>query len=1058
MKIKPFQYLHPAGIFLILISSRYVIHTLSSTGSFSVSLLPLFMNTLPVTLLMQSVCVNYLANKHKKPGIWIASDIMLVAALQVTTLITLVLSGWAHHQSLTGLFVAVSFILRSIFLIGLTAHTSLRLPEKAIQGTVAVVILCLVVPITSWRIIMRPLSGDEPYYLLMTYSLIHDHDINLENNYLDGDSLTFTETSLSPQLFDNYTNGKLLSRHPPFLAILLIPGFLAARAAGSLLSMTLFASALAIGLIRLLAQFKIPSPQRVWASCLSVLTVPILFYSHAIFAELPAAVLCVFILSICVDFHKIRLFPALFIILLILAAISLKTRFLFLCLPPVLMALILYRKLQKRTWIWIGTITGVIVLAGLSNLFLFGSYLGRYSFQDLTGLSPIRMYRGLAGLFWDQQYGLFPLNILYFFAVPGIYYLLKDYDKSKVAVWASALIPYFFLVAFYAELSGGICPRGRFLVAWIPLLVLPATACFTALRKPFSIFLFTALSVLSLPITALFIAFPDWQISHPGGTDRLSEVLGKYLNMDLSGLIRSFDRVEDNLLSNGLFLSAGVLLLSIMIIIANKLKYPLPCRSPVVSGLCFSLIGLTGGFAALSTIQSPWMHLEDKTFNHFGNATVFWEEPYYWDRLETPSDSPYISGIRLQPGGSIVRNKPLRKPSSLPISTIALELIARSGYPETHTPVLEIMTGNNLLNRIPIRSTEFRRYVVPWPYGISPSVPQLKFLFSSRNHPDTYIDIDKIRLVPWDQPWPEIQPSEHQFLPARFGPLSLLSLDLPEEPVNQGQSFIIQPFFSIDGDLDDLYVEILFIAETRAHLFRLNKSDILGNREIRASIPPEKGAGSFDVLVSVREKNNPAAFIAPEGSYVFHAGNRAWVGNIEVLTMPVKAASGWNRHILDHFSPSHPSIRFLPQTCHLSKNQIVHLGLEEPVRAKKLMIISHLSSVFEQIPWKSSIGSIIMETDNQESTFPVVLGSHTAEAMYEFGGKVVRLSHPQAPIAGRLPETLLWPFEFEGMEYDAVYYKFVYSLDNPATAASLKIQSHEFPGVWNIYSIGLISE
>lgn len=93
-----------------------------------------------------------------------------------------------------------------------------------------------------------------------------------------------------------------------------------------------------------------------------------------------------------------------------------------------------------------------------------------------------------------------------------------------------------------------------------------------------------------------------------------------------------------------------------------------------------------------------------------------------------------------------------------------------------------------------------------------------------------------------------------------------------------------------------------------------------------------------------------------------------------------------------------------------------------------------------------------------EEVLPIILGRHTAEAMYEFGGKAVRLPHREAPVAARLPETLLWPREFKGMVYNAVYYKYKFTLNTPVNVNSLAISTGEIPGVWNIFSIGLISD
>ncbi len=1058
MNSKKFHYLHFLTIAVLLIVNRFVISFLSTTNCFTPSSFFFFIDAFSVALLLQTFCVSYLAPKQKKTGFWVTLDIAFISILLLAMLVITLFSSKTYHQPLTGLLNAVAFIFRSIFLISLVSSATSRLSEKSINGFIAIILMSVIIPITSWRIINRPLQGDEPFYLLVTYSLIYDHDINLENNYLNGDSLLFSSTRLTPQLFDNFKGDKLVSRHPPFFPFLLIPAFLVARASGVLFFMMLFSVALAYGLKRLMAQFNIPVRLRVWVSCLIVLSAPVVLYTQAIFIELPAAALGAIILSLCINPAKIRPKILLLIVVLILAGALLKTRLLFFYLPPVVISLLIHWKLKKSTWIWIGGLLTVLAIIGFSNLFLFGSILGRYSLQDLTRLSIIRAFRGTVGLFWDQQYGLLPINLSYILAVPGIYYLYKNHNKLQFLIWISAITPYFLLVALYAELSGGHCPKGRFLIAWIPLLALPISACLNAMQRRNALAVLTILLSFSMPITTLLLAFPDWQTVNPGGTDHLLTVFNQTFQTDILNIIPSFDRIEEGFVRSTFLLCMCTLAFSFFIIIANRWNCSFLSRKPIVSGLSLCLLVLIAGFGCLQKFPSPWMHVEDPTFEHIGNSEYFWEEPFYWDQIHPPPASPYISGIRLFPGGSIIRKLSLRKPLSSPEMSIMLEIVARANYPNQTIPTLEVQIGRNFYTRIPVRSTDFQSYFVPWIFGLQSSTPQMQLQFSEDNQAETFIDIDKIQLLAWDRPWPVIYPDEQCLYPVYFRNLTLNSIQLPEKPIYQGQSFEIHADFSLDGFSDDLDIELLFLAETRAYTLAIDFSDILENRVIETAIPAETGSGVFNVLMSVSKKNEPDAYFFPEGKSVFHLGNRAWVGCIEILTAPIETGEKWNKLALETDSITLTSVTFLPKVCHLSRYSQVELVLEEPALVKELILISHLSHVFEQIPWETHIGNIVINSSETGKVLPIIIGRHTAEAMYEFGGKAVRLPHRQAPIAVRLSETLHWPREFKGIVYDSVYYKYKFALDTPINTNSLTISTNDIPGVWNIFSIGLIRE
>jgi len=75
------------------------------------------------------------------------------------------------------------------------------------------------------------LTGDEPHYLIITYSIIHNGDMDVKNNYDREDYVSFCHyKGLSPHYSDNNLKGHWYSSHNIGLPLLLVPFFAAGEA------------------------------------------------------------------------------------------------------------------------------------------------------------------------------------------------------------------------------------------------------------------------------------------------------------------------------------------------------------------------------------------------------------------------------------------------------------------------------------------------------------------------------------------------------------------------------------------------------------------------------------------------------------------------------------------------------------------------------------------------------------------------------------------------------------------------------------------------------------
>ena len=99
----------------------------------------------------------------------------------------------------------------------------------------AAVVAALFYAVAIPLMLRTPIDGDEPYYLHETESMIHDRDLDLSNQYRDLPRSAAGRTDLGPQLGDPVgRHGEQYSRHEPFLALLMIPGYLIGRLPGAI--------------------------------------------------------------------------------------------------------------------------------------------------------------------------------------------------------------------------------------------------------------------------------------------------------------------------------------------------------------------------------------------------------------------------------------------------------------------------------------------------------------------------------------------------------------------------------------------------------------------------------------------------------------------------------------------------------------------------------------------------------------------------------------------------------------------------------------------------------
>jgi hypothetical protein len=205
----------------------------------------------------------------------------------------------------------------------------------------------------------------------------------------------------------------------------------------------------------------------------------------------------------------------------------------------------------------------LVGIVGVSAALLLALFYTRYGTpwpngSDHAGINDVAgTARGVAGLFLDQQWGLLVASPNFILVVVGLVlmWIMRAY-KSDLIWIAVVALPYFLIIANYAQWWGEWCPPARYLASLLPLFALPFAVSLENIRGVVYRLLYGVLMVPSLLTMWGFLYQPQWMYNQPvvqGGLNGKSELLvhgfttlASALHMpflrdiDLTGLFPSF--------------------------------------------------------------------------------------------------------------------------------------------------------------------------------------------------------------------------------------------------------------------------------------------------------------------------------------------------------------------------------------------------------------------------------------------------------------------------------------------------------------------------------------
>lgn len=351
----------------------------------------------------------------------------------------------------------------------------------------------------SSRIVPRYLpGGDEPHFLMITSSMVKDGDINLRNNYDNGDFYEFYPDPIIPhsRIMDDT---RIYSAHGAGLPLLIIPGYILGSRYGAAFIMNILFALLTVTIFSL---SLLATNNRVLSLGLSFLmsfTVPLVFYSFHLYAELPGALIVSYLFLVISILPRTQQIPFLKRILIgIIIAYLPWLHIRFMIFVILILAYLWYKAGFKNSLPVIGIVMLFIGLIHIYMKILFGklSIFAQYFSIDAGVKYTLQ---GLFGNMIDARFGLFLYSPYYIFLGAGLYFL---YIKNRQLFfwWILFTMPLIIGVSSFYHWHGGCCPPLRYIIPVIPLFALPVGSILNIYKNKLFYILFAVLAYLSFAL------------------------------------------------------------------------------------------------------------------------------------------------------------------------------------------------------------------------------------------------------------------------------------------------------------------------------------------------------------------------------------------------------------------------------------------------------------------------------------------------------------------------------------------------------------------------------
>jgi hypothetical protein len=351
---------------------------------------------------------------------------------------------------------------------------------------------CAIYAVAAWQVTPSGPEGDEPHYLIITQSLLKDGDLRIENNHRNGDYRAFYAGELpKPDYRRAGRNREIYSIHAPGLPVLVAPAFAIAGYLGVVVFLIVLAS-IGSALAWYLAWIVTQRADAAWFGWAAVtLSTSGIFHSFAVFPDGPGGLIALTGVWALLRAEReaqsgvVRLGPWWLHGAALAMLPWIHTRFVLIAAG--LGALVLLRLAATRNAA--GKAVAFLAIPAISAVCWIGFFIAIYGTPDPSAPyaneegSASFIPGGLAGLFFDQRFGVFAYAPVLLAALAGLVVMIRARPQRRLGLeLLFILIPYLLAVTHFAMWWGGTSAPGRFFVPMLPLMAIPVAVCWTAVR------------------------------------------------------------------------------------------------------------------------------------------------------------------------------------------------------------------------------------------------------------------------------------------------------------------------------------------------------------------------------------------------------------------------------------------------------------------------------------------------------------------------------------------------------------------------------------------------
>ena len=438
-----------------------------------------------------------------------------------------------------------------------------RVSDGRIAALLGATLLAVTLVVLPYDVAVTPTASDEPHYLIVTQSVVLDHDLDLANDYAGTRYNEFYPGRL-PDIHGIVVGNAIYSIRDLGLPLLAVVPFALAGRTGVLAMLCLAGALLAAQLYLLLRDLRFERRVAFGAVAATAFVHPIITYTTQVYPDLIVALVFVTAVRLLrrgtlTGARELALASAL---TGTLPWLSTRAWFLAVGLGLVVAYAALRPRadLLRRVAASASPFAALVLVLAVVNWREFGLFMPSAGYFLLRDFQPVLVYTpwiGGTGLLFDAAFGLLPRAAIYALAFVGAAALWRRARTGHTPELAALALPSALSFGYIASIAywyadGG--PASRYLVATLPFLAAAAAGgieTILAARRGRDLLLgfATSLAGWSAFVTYALAVLPELRYDYApeirgGAPTRLWVFLGRVIRPDLDSVFPSLLRLD----------------------------------------------------------------------------------------------------------------------------------------------------------------------------------------------------------------------------------------------------------------------------------------------------------------------------------------------------------------------------------------------------------------------------------------------------------------------------------------------------------------------------------